>query len=597
MAQPTWTVGDYWDYMVTSPSHPQPGTRRLEMTGTESVSVGGMSYPAFRVRTDGQFVHPPPTRGWITQEGTAWYRTSDLALVKEYLNETDFVPFRGYLEIYYTAAFDPPEDLRWPLAPGAAWTASGWVNQSWIVPGFPTTFRNNVVAMSFVVEPERTVDVPAGSFLTIPVNGSFGGYSNVTDWSPAVGNGVRIQTFIPTSGEIQRLELIGYSHRAAAPVTSLAIGAPSAWNGTYVTSATPLSFSVVDRSGMGIRATTYRVDGGTWADYAATGPFTAGVEGVHAIEWYSVDNAGNVESVKNASLRVDDTPPRTTLSIGDPKYPAARTFVTSATALTLAATDGGAMPVGVASTQFRVDGGAWVPYGSVVMLSGDGPHLLEYQSADWLGNTETTGGRDITVDDTPPATVIAPFIGPWTPDTRFTLGAVDAGSGVARTEYRIDRGGWTAYAGGFAIPAGPHVIGYRSADNLDNQEVENTLAVNVASPPLTLPPPTALVNWKPLVAAVFAAILAAVGAWAAHRRPWKGRAGTTAFLVAFAATSLPFALAEASTGAVSYATGLLSIPPIVGLGTVVDVGLLAVGCGLALHRTRRPQASSSEQRL
>jgi len=51
---------------------------------------------------------------------------------------------------------------------------------------------------------------------------------------------------------------------------------------------------------------------------------------------------------------------------------------------------------------------------------------------------------------------------------------------------------------------------------------------------------------------------------------------------AFMITSLPFVLAEAGTGAISLATGQLSMPPLIGTGTLVDSAILATGLLIAL---------------
>ena len=108
-----------------------------------------------------------------------------------------------------------------------------------------------------------------------------------------------------------------------------------------------------------------------------------------------------------------------------------------------------------------------------------------------------------------------------------------------------------------------------------------TIEVTVAAPPL------APMNWKPIMAAVFAAVLAAAGVWASRRRPWRGGAGGMATFKAFAFTSLPFVIAEATTGIVSLLTGLLSIPPVLGPGTLVDSGILVAGLAVALNRARQ----------
>lgn len=551
------------------------------------------------------------------------------------------------------------------------------------------------------------------------------------------------------------------------PVTTLVVGAPNVTaGGTYVTSSTPQSFVVFDQGGGGIRTTSYRVDGGTWINYTATGTFTLAVEGSHSVEWFSEDFAGNVESVSNATLLVDDTPPATAFSIGDPKYVAPDTFVTSSTPFALQALDGGATPVGPAATEYRVDGGPWTPYSAPFSAGGEGRHAVDYRSTDLLGNVEPIQTLEIVVDDTPPVATLSiedpkylvggafvtsatplslaatdggitpvgvssvefridgaswtafanPFTlsdegahvvefrsadllgnqepartvsfvvddtppavtidvglpryvsaatyvrsdtpltlaatdggpipagvasleydfgGPWIPysgaftlagsdgsktvefratdllgnaavgqlalvldnsppvttpshgdgtyptGTAFAFPARDDGSGVARTEIRVDGGAWTTYTTPLVLAEGDHTIGFRSVDNLNNMEAEGVLSVKVAGAPVVTPE----TNWKPLVAAVFSMILALVGAWSARRVPWA--TGSRRSLRAFAFTALPFVVLEGATGVLSLLTGLLSIPPLLGAGTAVDVGILLTGIGVSAYRVRK----------
>jgi len=274
--------------------------------------------------------------------------------------------------------------------------------------------------------------------------------------------------------------LIVQSTVISGPVTTLTIGTPNHTAASiYIKSSTPLDFSVVDRSGDGIRNTTYNLDGAVSINYTATGTFFLAGEGEHVIEWRSLDRAGNLEDVSSMALTVDDTPPTTTIT------------------------------------------------------------QTEVQAA-----TETV----------------------------ITLPATDSGCGVNVTMYRIDGGGWTVYTGGFTLAEGEHTIYYYSIDKLGNVEQERSLVVR----------PEVAVNYKPIVALVFAIILAVVGLWSSKRKPWKGGKEKMGVVKAFAFTSLPFVLAEAGTGVVSLLTGQLSIPPALGFGTAVDLGILAVGLVVAL---------------
>jgi hypothetical protein len=77
---------------------------------------------------------------------------------------------------------------------------------------------------------------------------------------------------------------------------------------------------------------------------------------------------------------------------------------------------------------------------------------------------------------------------------KVTLSAADeeGGSGVARTEYRLDGGDWTAYAEPFTVTApGDHTVEYRSVDEAGNQEEVKSLSFTVEEPePDTTPPAT-----------------------------------------------------------------------------------------------------------
>jgi len=50
---------------------------------------------------------------------------------------------------------------------------------------------------------------------------------------------------------------------------------------------------------------------------------------------------------------------------------------------------------------------------------------------------------------------------------------------------------------------------------------------------------------------------------------------------------MTFVVAEAVIGIVSFATGLLSIPPLIGVGTLVDAAILVAGLVFAPVRSLR----------
>jgi len=279
--------------------------------------------------------------------------------------------------------------------------------------------------------------------------------------------------------------------------------------------------------------------------------------------------------------------PVTSLVLGAPNHTASETFLTSATPLSFAILDQSG--TGIRDTRFRIDGGPWGNYvvGSSFRLAGKTERLVEWYSEDNAGNVEAANTARLRVDDSPPTTGLSPDSGPHEPTTAFTLAASDAGSGVLRTEYRVDGGGWATYSGGFTLSEGNHTIGYRSVDRLGNVEAERTRSVTIESAPAT-PPGAAPLNWKPFVAAVFAAILSAVGVWSSRRRSRGDHRDSRASKRTFAVMSLPFVLAEVATGVASFSTGLFAIPPVVGVGALVDGAILALGVLVAILQSASP---------
>jgi hypothetical protein len=379
------------------------------------------------------------------------------------------------------------------------------------------------------------------------------------------------------------------------PITSLLIGSPNYTSPamtTYVKSTTPLSLSVLDQSGLGIRNTTYTIDGRTPVNHTALGTFFLVGEGQHNIEWRSLDWAGNLEDVSSMDLIVDDTPPATAILIGEPKYLTGGIYVNSSTPLTLSAIDGG---VGSNSTFYRLWGGSWSQwrdYSASFNLAGrDGTWYVEFLSFDYLGNTEAIQNETLILDETPPTTTISPATGEFTTDSVFALAATDPGCGVNLTRYRIDGGSWIDYAGGFTLPEGIHNITYYSNDMLNNTERERWLVVTVEG---TTTPPEVVVNYKPIVALIFAVILLVAGVWSSKKRPWNGGKDRMAVAKAFILTPMPFVAAEAATGVISFLTGELSVPPVVGVGMAVDCTILILGLVVLVARAMKKKTGTEE---
>jgi squalene-hopene/tetraprenyl-beta-curcumene cyclase len=192
------------------------------------------------------------------------------------------------------------------------------------------------------------------------------------------------------------------------PTTPLEIGEPKYADLTgdiYVSSITPFTLTAEDNpGGTGVASTFYRIYNSTydtgWLEYSVPFYLTGLSDGEYSIDYYSTDNIGNVEPTNTATVILDNTPPTTTLTIGEPKYVSCITYVTPDTPFILEAEDAGA---GVNITNYRIynstyDSG-WITYTSPFYLTSlaDGTYTIEYYSIDNVQNAEVTQAINITL--------------------------------------------------------------------------------------------------------------------------------------------------------------------------------------------------------
>lgn len=187
-----------------------------------------------------------------------------------------------------------------------------------------------------------------------------------------------------------------------APSTLSTLDGAAGTNGWY-TGDVAVALAGSDATS-GVARTLDAVDGAALGTYA--GSFRVSGDGTHTVSFQSVDRAGNVEALRGVSFNLDSTAPASRLAIGAPNVPAGRvTYVTSATPLTLSATDATS---GVARIEARLDGGAFAPVtGALHVRGADGEHLLEWRAVDGAGNVETPQYLKLFLDNTAPDLAIA----------------------------------------------------------------------------------------------------------------------------------------------------------------------------------------------
>lgn len=91
------------------------------------------------------------------------------------------------------------------------------------------------------------------------------------------------------------------------PTTSHSLSGMVGENGWY-RSTVQVTLNASDNpGGSGVKLIQYRIDGGGWQTYG--GPFTVSGNGNHTVSYQAQDNAGNWESPKSTSFKIDATPP------------------------------------------------------------------------------------------------------------------------------------------------------------------------------------------------------------------------------------------------------------------------------------------------
>ena len=248
-----------------------------------------------------------------------------------------------------------------------------------------------------------------------------------------------------------------------APVTG--DDAPGSWARATVTVHLVPSDSV-----SGVATTYYSLDGSVPSIVATSGTVVS-AEGTTTLKFYSVDVAGNAETVKTRTVRIDRDAP---VTVDD----APKVWVGAAVTVHLTATDAIATP---AATMYRINGGLSTLYtGAGISVSAEGTTTITYSTTDVAGNLEATKTAYVRIDYTAPVTgsnAVASYVNTAT----ITLTPSDGGSGVAQTMWRLDGGEWTSGAQICTTDIGVHELRWYSTDLLGHTETTKTVSFDVLS--------------------------------------------------------------------------------------------------------------------
>lgn len=226
----------------------------------------------------------------------------------------------------------------------------------------------------------------------------------------------------------------------------------------------------------GVQAIYYSLNGADYVKY--TTPVNINGDGENKLQYFAVDNVGNVEKVKTQLFNVDITPPVsesiiTGLSIGK------ENIVSKSTKIYIEAKDDKS---GVKDIFYGIDGIPEKKYIAKQTLNldkyEDGKHILYFYAIDDVGNKEETQKFEFYLDKTAPITV-SDVLGDkfvvgdkiyFSGRTKMKITSIDNKSGVKKVLYSVDNKEFEKYEEPFYMPNNPgwHTVKYFAIDSVEN---------------------------------------------------------------------------------------------------------------------------------
>jgi hypothetical protein len=170
-----------------------------------------------------------------------------------------------------------------------------------------------------------------------------------------------------------------------APTTIVQLFGTTGVNDWYVGDSVSVELLSGDY-GSSVNSTKYRIDNGTWQTYSGS-RIAIDKEGTTVIDYYAIDDAGNVESQQTVSFRLDSTAPAIAIT-----YPLSNTKVSKDSVMI--EWNGADYVSGIDHYEVQIDGGTWIPMGTATSyeLKGlqDKWYSVTVRAFDKSGNNATS---------------------------------------------------------------------------------------------------------------------------------------------------------------------------------------------------------------
>jgi len=270
-----------------------------------------------------------------------------------------------------------------------------------------------------------------------------------------------------------------------APSSSIRCNGASCGSGFY-NAAVNVTLAATDTGGSGVNEIVYTTDGTDPSPIHGTiysGAFSVGL--TTTVKYRAYDNAGNAEPVNTALIRVDTTPPSTTINCNGSPCTASAWYPSGAS-VSLAATDADS---GVSSIRYTTDGSIPTSTHGTVYTA---PFTLattttvNYRAFDNAGNAENDHAIQIQIDGTPPTvSLTAPTAGAIVAGPTTLSATASDNVSVDHVDFRVDgntvgtaiSSPWTINWDSTTVADGQHTITARAVDSAGNTTTSSTVSV------------------------------------------------------------------------------------------------------------------------
>jgi peptidoglycan/xylan/chitin deacetylase (PgdA/CDA1 family) len=272
-----------------------------------------------------------------------------------------------------------------------------------------------------------------------------------------------------------------------APTSSIFCGG-NACSSSYYNSAVSIGLAASDTGGAGVAEIRYTTDGSDPSSSNGTvfsSDFT--VSSTTTVKYRAFDNAGNAEPVNSALIKVDTTPPSSTISCNGGSCTGPFKSVVSV------ALDASDADSGVGSIRYTTNGNDPTATTGTVY---SGPFnvstttTVKYRAVDKVANAEAVNSKQIQVDTTAPSvSMTSPNAGDILSGTAALAASASDNVAVDHVDFLVDgqqvgsasSAPYTFSWNTQSVSDGTHAIAARAVDTAGNATTSSSVSVTVAN--------------------------------------------------------------------------------------------------------------------